>query len=159
MVVVNTMTQLINLVRIKPQPSEFSLWHSLWKDLFSKVFRSIRSIISVLSAFVASCNRHRLSIYNYLRVILRKLSNRLGFSSANCSCCRSPQSNIHVKNFQTTAIPATNIILSMSFELKKDDFVEGDSAVFNGLPVILEDNFDKNRDMGLAFFESGTKQS
>ncbi|XP_060970935.1 uncharacterized protein LOC115712938 isoform X1 [Cannabis sativa] len=97
MVVVNTMTRLINLVRIKPQPSEFSLWHSLWKDLFSKVFRSIRSIISVLSAFVASCNRHRLSIYNYLRVILRKLSNRLGFSSANCSCCRSPQSNIHVK--------------------------------------------------------------
>ncbi|XP_062117606.1 uncharacterized protein LOC133831361 isoform X2 [Humulus lupulus] len=97
MVAVSTMTQLTNLVLIKPQPSEFSLWHSLWKDIFAKVFRSIRSIISVLSALVASCNRHRLSIYNYLRAILRKLSNRRGLSSANCSCHQSTQSHRQIK--------------------------------------------------------------
>ncbi|PON60822.1 G1/S-specific cyclin-E protein [Trema orientale] len=97
MVVVNAMTQLMYIVPLKPNSSEFSLWHSLWKDIFSKVFRSIRSIIHVVSAFIASCNRHRLSIYNYLRAILWQLASLLGFSSASCSCRQSLQSNSHIK--------------------------------------------------------------
>ncbi|XP_024385216.1 uncharacterized protein [Physcomitrium patens] len=41
-----------------------SMWRALWNDLFSKVFRAVRSILNGLVAFLTACNRHRLSIYN-----------------------------------------------------------------------------------------------
>ncbi|XP_057792711.1 uncharacterized protein LOC131009414 [Salvia miltiorrhiza] len=44
---------------------EISMWRSLWNDLFSQVFRALRSILNGLVAFLAACNRHRLSIYNH----------------------------------------------------------------------------------------------
>ncbi|XP_047940450.1 uncharacterized protein LOC125187845 [Salvia hispanica] len=45
---------------------EISMWRSLWHDLFSQIFRALRSILHGLVAFLAACNRHRLSIYNHV---------------------------------------------------------------------------------------------
>ncbi|KAL9252782.1 hypothetical protein AKJ16_DCAP06172 [Drosera capensis] len=55
---------------------EATMRSSLWKELFSQVFRAIRSILNGFVAFFAACNRHRLSIYNHLMEFLRKLSRR-----------------------------------------------------------------------------------
>ncbi|XP_022759015.1 uncharacterized protein LOC111305600 isoform X2 [Durio zibethinus] len=40
---------------------EVSIWRSLWNDLFSQVFRAVRSILNGFVAFFTACNRHRLS--------------------------------------------------------------------------------------------------
>ncbi|XP_074294401.1 uncharacterized protein LOC141622254 [Silene latifolia] len=53
---------------------EASMWRSLWNDLFSKVFRAVRSILNGFVAFFAACNRHRLSIYNHIKELIQKLS-------------------------------------------------------------------------------------
>ncbi|XP_071726034.1 uncharacterized protein [Rutidosis leptorrhynchoides] len=53
---------------------EVSIWRSLWNDLFSQVFRAIRSILHGFVAFFTACNRHRLSIYNHLRQFIRTLN-------------------------------------------------------------------------------------
>ncbi|XVF21031.1 hypothetical protein REPUB_Repub12eG0055600 [Reevesia pubescens] len=39
---------------------EVSIWRSLWNDLFSQVFRAVRSILNGFVAFFTACNRHRL---------------------------------------------------------------------------------------------------
>ncbi|XP_031490730.1 uncharacterized protein LOC116257864 isoform X2 [Nymphaea colorata] len=59
-----------------PRRSDISMLRTLWNDLFSQVFRAIRSILNVFVAFCAICNRHRLSIYNHLLKILARLSCR-----------------------------------------------------------------------------------
>ncbi|KAJ6390232.1 hypothetical protein OIU77_024452 [Salix suchowensis] len=41
---------------------EVSMWRSLWNDLFSQVFRAVRSILNGFVAFFTACNRHRLRI-------------------------------------------------------------------------------------------------
>lgn len=53
---------------------EVSIWRSLWNDLFSQVFRAVRSILNGFVAFFAACNRHRLSIYNHLLEFIRTLN-------------------------------------------------------------------------------------
>ncbi|KAL3509890.1 hypothetical protein ACH5RR_029291 [Cinchona calisaya] len=45
--------------------SEVSMWRTLWNDLFSQIFRAVRSILNGFVAFFTACNRHRLSIYNH----------------------------------------------------------------------------------------------
>ncbi|KAI9095387.1 hypothetical protein K1719_026421 [Acacia pycnantha] len=40
--------------------SEVSMWHTLWKDLFSQIFRALRIILNGVAEFLAACNRHRL---------------------------------------------------------------------------------------------------
>ncbi|KAF3435961.1 hypothetical protein FNV43_RR23053 [Rhamnella rubrinervis] len=93
----SSMSQFTYDVRVKPpQPSEVSFLHSLWKDIFSKVFRSLRSILRVLFEFFASCNRHRLSIYNQLRATIWQLSN-FGSVPGNCSCRHVPLIDNHLK--------------------------------------------------------------
>ncbi|KZV44824.1 hypothetical protein F511_09867 [Dorcoceras hygrometricum] len=39
---------------------EVSIFRSLWNDLFSQIFRALRSILNGLVAFFTACNRHRL---------------------------------------------------------------------------------------------------
>ncbi|CAA2980608.1 uncharacterized protein LOC111375774 [Olea europaea subsp. europaea] len=53
---------------------EVSMWRSLWHDLFSQVFRALRSILNGFVAFFTACNRHRLSIYNHVKEFIRRLS-------------------------------------------------------------------------------------
>ncbi|KAK6940519.1 hypothetical protein RJ641_030050, partial [Dillenia turbinata] len=57
---ISSVGQLRYFSQVTHSSSEISIWHSLWKDLLSKVFKSLRSIIYGLSEFFASCNRHRL---------------------------------------------------------------------------------------------------
>lgn len=54
---------------------ETSMWRSLWNDLFSQVFRALRSILYGFVAFCTTCNRHRLSIYNHIQDLLLRLSH------------------------------------------------------------------------------------
>ncbi|EPS63101.1 hypothetical protein M569_11686, partial [Genlisea aurea] len=51
---------------------EISIWRSVWNDLFSQVFRALRSILNGLVSFFAACNRHRLSIYNHMKELNRR---------------------------------------------------------------------------------------
>ncbi|KAI3465607.1 hypothetical protein Pfo_022270 [Paulownia fortunei] len=53
---------------------EVSMWRSLWNDLFSQVFRALRSILNGFVAFFTACNRHRLSIYNHMKEFNHRLS-------------------------------------------------------------------------------------
>ncbi|XP_052178059.1 uncharacterized protein LOC127791918 isoform X2 [Diospyros lotus] len=55
---------------------EVSMWRSLWNDLFSQIFRAVRSILHGFVAFFTACNRHRLSIYNHSREFVRRLAHR-----------------------------------------------------------------------------------
>ncbi|CAI9294816.1 unnamed protein product [Lactuca saligna] len=67
---------------------EVSIWRSLWNDLFSQVFRAVRSILNGFVAFFAACNRHRLSIYNHLHELIRRVnqpSERLEGVNVNSS--------------------------------------------------------------------------
>ncbi|XP_050206353.1 uncharacterized protein LOC126655973 [Mercurialis annua] len=52
---------------------EVSMWRSLWNDLFSQVFRALRSILNGFVAFFTACNRHRLSIYNHIQDFFRRM--------------------------------------------------------------------------------------
>ncbi|KAF3443413.1 hypothetical protein FNV43_RR13095 [Rhamnella rubrinervis] len=52
---------------------EVSMWRSLWNDLFSQVFRAVRSILNGFVAFFTACNRHRLSIYNHIQEFIQRL--------------------------------------------------------------------------------------
>ncbi|KAF7832268.1 uncharacterized protein G2W53_014601 [Senna tora] len=52
---------------------EVSIWRSLWNDLFSQIFRAVRSILNGFVAFFMACNRHRLSIYNHLQEFFQRL--------------------------------------------------------------------------------------
>ncbi|XP_039049352.1 uncharacterized protein LOC120190332 isoform X1 [Hibiscus syriacus] len=51
---------------------EVSIWRSLWNDLFSQVFRAVRSILNGFVAFFTACNRHRLSIYNHVQDVIQR---------------------------------------------------------------------------------------
>ncbi|XP_021274853.1 uncharacterized protein LOC110409729 [Herrania umbratica] len=51
---------------------EVSIWRSLWNDLFSQVFRAVRSILNGFVAFFTACNRHRLSIYNHIQDFIQR---------------------------------------------------------------------------------------
>ncbi|PSS14357.1 Envelope glycoprotein like [Actinidia chinensis var. chinensis] len=53
---------------------EVSIWRSLWNDLFSQIFRALRSILNGVVAFFAACNRHRLSIYNHAVKLIQRLA-------------------------------------------------------------------------------------
>lgn len=68
----NSKGLLIHFAQSKPSSSSFSIWRTLWNDIFSKVFRSLKNIICGIVTFLASCNRHRLSIYNYCKAALQQ---------------------------------------------------------------------------------------
>ncbi|XP_031380637.1 uncharacterized protein LOC116195529 [Punica granatum] len=55
---------------------EVSKWRLLWSDLFSQVFRALRTILNGFVAFFTTCNRHRLSIYNHMEVMIQKYFHR-----------------------------------------------------------------------------------
>ncbi|XP_047172834.1 uncharacterized protein LOC124840746 isoform X3 [Vigna umbellata] len=64
--------------------SEVSMWRTLWNDLFSQIFRALKSIVYGFVAFFTACNRHRLSIYNHVQEFIRRLYR---------ACQRSRQGN------------------------------------------------------------------
>ncbi|KAK7316553.1 hypothetical protein RJT34_00106 [Clitoria ternatea] len=78
---VSSISQLASSEATAVTVYEVSMWRTLWSDLFSQIFRALKSILYGLSAFFAACNRHRLSIYNHLQEFFRRLYRR---------CHRSP---------------------------------------------------------------------
>ncbi|CAM0943831.1 unnamed protein product [Alopecurus aequalis] len=66
--------------------SEATIWGSLWKDLLYQIFRAVRSILYGFVAFFSTCNRHRLSIYNHIEVLLRRLSRAISAARHTASC-------------------------------------------------------------------------
>ncbi|CAK9205630.1 unnamed protein product [Sphagnum jensenii] len=70
---------------VTPGPS---MWRALWNDIFSKVFRAVRSIVNGFMAFFTACNRHRLSIYNHVVACLFRLTTILnsGQTAAVTAC-------------------------------------------------------------------------
>ncbi|CAM6088517.1 unnamed protein product [Calypogeia fissa] len=57
---------LQSLQIVKSSTPSPSIWRTLWNDILSKVFHAVNGIVKGLAAFIAACNRHRLSIYNQL---------------------------------------------------------------------------------------------
>ncbi|KAL3810546.1 hypothetical protein ACJIZ3_000704 [Penstemon smallii] len=73
---------------------EVSMWRTLWNDLFSQVFRALRSILNGFVAFFTACNRHRLSIYNHTK----ELNQRISIAARR----RCSTENIQILQTQTT---------------------------------------------------------
>ncbi|PAN17700.1 hypothetical protein PAHAL_3G150300 [Panicum hallii] len=59
---------------------------TLWNDLFSQIFRALRGILNGISVFFASCNRHRLSIYNHAQSRLRHMLRVTRLAPSSCRC-------------------------------------------------------------------------
>ncbi|KAL9457446.1 hypothetical protein AB3S75_006486 [Citrus x aurantiifolia] len=70
---VSSIFQLASASEATVTTYEVSMWRSLWNDLFSQVFRAVRSILNGFVAFFAACNRHRLSIYNHIQDFIQRL--------------------------------------------------------------------------------------
>uniref|UniRef100_A0A1D1Y2R9 DNA-directed RNA polymerase subunit beta n=1 Tax=Anthurium amnicola TaxID=1678845 RepID=A0A1D1Y2R9_9ARAE len=83
---VSGILQLTSFLEVNEGYHEISIWRGLWNDLFSQVFRALRSIINGLSAFFMTCNRHRLSIYNHTRVSLWRLGYVARLTPQKCLC-------------------------------------------------------------------------
>ncbi|XP_057815605.2 uncharacterized protein LOC131029212 [Cryptomeria japonica] len=69
--------QLISNTQPTSNTNTVSVWRALWNDLFSQVFRAIRSIVNGFVTFFIACNKHRLSTYNHLAALLEHLCNVL----------------------------------------------------------------------------------
>ncbi|XP_010913391.1 uncharacterized protein [Elaeis guineensis] len=61
---ISSIFQLASASEATVDAYEASMWRSLWNDLFSQIFRALRSILYGFVAFCATCNRHRLSWKN-----------------------------------------------------------------------------------------------
>ncbi|GLT24944.1 hypothetical protein SLA2020_001050 [Shorea laevis] len=86
-----SMNQLTYLAQVTPKSSEISHWHSLWNDLNSKVFRSLRNVINGLVAFISSCSPHRFSIYSRIRDIFWQLCHVLQLAPRRYICSRQQE--------------------------------------------------------------------
>eukprot|EP00250_Pteridium_aquilinum_P013278 c21247_g1_i1 orf=661-2994(+) len=64
----------------KTANSSASTLRLLWNDIFSQVFRAVRSIVNVFVAFFTTCNRHRLSIYNHTEAFISQLRGLVKFA-------------------------------------------------------------------------------
>uniref|UniRef100_A0A0E0L6P0 Uncharacterized protein n=1 Tax=Oryza punctata TaxID=4537 RepID=A0A0E0L6P0_ORYPU len=62
---VSSMFELNHMAEAQHSAFDVSLLKSLWNDLFSQIFRAIRSILNGILVFFASCNRHRLRLAPY----------------------------------------------------------------------------------------------
>jgi len=74
--IVSSVFQVASATEATLSTNEISMWRSLWNDLFSQVFRAVRSILNGFVAFFTACNRHRLSIYNHIQKFIQRLFGR-----------------------------------------------------------------------------------
>ncbi|XP_038901388.1 uncharacterized protein LOC120088275 [Benincasa hispida] len=77
--------QVASVSEVAVATSEVSVLRTLWNDLFSQVFRAVRSILNGFVAFFTACNRHRLSIYNHVQECFERLSGRMRGSEQEAS--------------------------------------------------------------------------
>ncbi|KAK4276082.1 hypothetical protein QN277_019071 [Acacia crassicarpa] len=68
---VSSIFQLASSSEAAVSTGEVSMWHTLWKDLFSQIFRALRIILNGVAQFLAACNRHQLR-YAYTQFYLKR---------------------------------------------------------------------------------------
>ncbi|XP_054817446.1 uncharacterized protein LOC129317116 [Prosopis cineraria] len=73
---VSSIFQLASSSEATVNTCEVSMWRALWNDLFSQIFRALRSILHGVSEFLVACNRHRLSIYHHIQEFVRTLCRK-----------------------------------------------------------------------------------
>ncbi|XP_022985925.1 uncharacterized protein LOC111483824 isoform X2 [Cucurbita maxima] len=86
--VLSSVFQVASVSEVTVATSEVSILRTLWNDLFSQVFRALRSILNGFVAFFTACNRHRLSIYNYVQECFERLCGRIRGSEQEASSSR-----------------------------------------------------------------------
>uniref|UniRef100_A0A0D9WKN1 Uncharacterized protein n=1 Tax=Leersia perrieri TaxID=77586 RepID=A0A0D9WKN1_9ORYZ len=82
----SSMLELNHMAEAHHSALDVSLLKTLWNDLFSQIFRAIRSILNGVLVFFASCNRHRLSIYNHMQARLRHMLHVARLTHYSCPC-------------------------------------------------------------------------
>uniref|UniRef100_J3MAF6 Uncharacterized protein n=1 Tax=Oryza brachyantha TaxID=4533 RepID=J3MAF6_ORYBR len=82
----SSMLELNHMAEAQHSALDVSLLKALWNDLFSQIFRAIRSILNGILVFFASCNRHRLSIYNHVQARLRHMLHVSRLAPYSCQC-------------------------------------------------------------------------
>ncbi|CAH8389300.1 unnamed protein product [Eruca vesicaria subsp. sativa] len=87
----STLVQFASDSQTALKTTEVSMWRTLWNDLFSHVFRAVRSILNGFVVFFAACNKHRLSIYNHVQDFIKRLRGRT--SRANSEHGRSAKNH------------------------------------------------------------------
>ncbi|XP_072999653.1 uncharacterized protein [Typha latifolia] len=87
--------QLTYLSDTKQSPYDMSDLQDLWNNLFSQVFRAIRSILNGLLAFFMACNRHRLSIHNHMKAVMQHLFRLAHTVRRSCHCQKKLQFKHH----------------------------------------------------------------
>lgn len=87
----SSILQLASTSHVTVSAHEVSMWRSLWNDLFSQVFRAVRSILHGFVAFFAACNRHRLSIYNHMQDFIERMLRQTQRSRPSVSLHRRPR--------------------------------------------------------------------
>ncbi|XP_062152251.1 uncharacterized protein LOC133860690 [Alnus glutinosa] len=88
--------QLASASEVAVSTYEVSMWRSLWNDLFSQVFRALRSILNGFVAFFTACNRHRLSIYNHIQEFFPRLFGQA--QRSQCADSRRSRSTSGTRN-------------------------------------------------------------
>ncbi|GJN36118.1 hypothetical protein PR202_gb24956 [Eleusine coracana subsp. coracana] len=83
---VSSIFELNHMSEAQQSAFDMSLLKNLWNDLFSQIFRAIRGILNGILVFFASCNRHRLSIYNHVQTRLRHMHRATGLARPSCRC-------------------------------------------------------------------------
>ncbi|KAK3140788.1 hypothetical protein QOZ80_5AG0405840 [Eleusine coracana subsp. coracana] len=83
---VSSIFELNHMSEAQQSDFDMSLLKNLWNDLFSQIFRAIRGILNGILVFFASCNRHRLSIYNHVHTRLRYMHRAAGLARPSCRC-------------------------------------------------------------------------
>ncbi|KAG7034884.1 hypothetical protein SDJN02_01677, partial [Cucurbita argyrosperma subsp. argyrosperma] len=86
--IISSVFQVASVSEATVVASEVSMWRMLWDDLFSQVFRALRSILNGFVAFFTACNRHRLSIYNHLQECFERLTGPIRGSEQEASSRR-----------------------------------------------------------------------
>ncbi|XP_062230426.1 uncharacterized protein LOC133928213 [Phragmites australis] len=83
---ISSIFELNHMSEAQQSAFDMSLLKNLWNDLFSQIFRAIRSILNGILVFFASCNRHRLSIYNHVESRLRHILRVARLAPYSCPC-------------------------------------------------------------------------
>ncbi|KAL6841498.1 hypothetical protein ACP4OV_028641 [Aristida adscensionis] len=83
---ISSIFELNHMAEAQQSSFDMSLLKNLWNDLFSQIFRAIRSILNGILVFFASCNRHRLSIYNHVQARLRHMLRVARLAPHSCRC-------------------------------------------------------------------------
>uniref|UniRef100_A0A6V7QY00 G1/S-specific cyclin-E protein n=1 Tax=Ananas comosus var. bracteatus TaxID=296719 RepID=A0A6V7QY00_ANACO len=91
--------ELTHMSETEQSTFDISVLQELWNDLFSQVFRAVRSILNGLLAFFTSCNRHRLSIYNHIQAMVQRLF-RVGRAAPHMCHCQKKLQSEHQNDHQ-----------------------------------------------------------